>query len=198
MNTEKKTSSVIQISRPARKGDICVLIEHESSESKHVVELQKTLQTHFNGELNDSVHLTCMRFEVPNDFVQSDIMRKLIQLLSTFASFPIEAEDLILSYHFFWKMRLLRWRVSAGPELQRLRWNLEKTITRFGGITHYINAGSWNYGIVTGLHNVDEMDINYPIDGVEFPCHIFNAKTARISQILGPGKFKLLETVPLL
>lgn len=195
---KSNTPTLVQISRPARKGDICILVEHEAGELDYIRNLQKTLQDHFKGDFNESVHLTCLRFEVPNDYVQEEILRKLVGILSTFAAFPIESEDLIIGYHPFWQMQLLRWRVIAGPELQRLRWNLEKTVTRFGGVNHYVNSGDWNYGIVTALHNVIETEIAYPIEGVHFPCHVFHARTARISQILGPGKFKLLETIPLL
>ena len=55
-----------QSPRVARPGDVCILLEPDVNEIPRLRWLQRELQTSFGGRMQERVHFTCQRFELPD------------------------------------------------------------------------------------------------------------------------------------
>jgi hypothetical protein len=51
--------------RPARAGDICILLLPDDDEMSRLNEHQRFLTSHFGGQIHQTVHLTVQRFAPP-------------------------------------------------------------------------------------------------------------------------------------
>jgi hypothetical protein len=183
--------------RTARPGDVCVLLEPAEEEIIELRQRQMNLQARFGGRLHERVHLTCQRFELPDEGLLPGLIQRLRGALVVVRPFPIVAVSPVQSYHRFWGSRLLRWRIRGSGELRRLGIIVEDTLVTAGVRPHFAVASGWEPTVVTALEAVPEVDLDHRPQGILFPHHLFVARQAVLSRIRGRGEFEILETIRL-
>jgi hypothetical protein len=143
------------------------------------------------------VHLTCQRFELPDEGLLPGLIQHLRGALVAVRPFPIVAVSLVQSYHGFWDSRLLRWRIRGSGELRRFGLIVEDALAAAGITSHYSIASGWEPTRVTALEAIPEVDLGRQPEGISIPHHLFVARQVVLSRIRGRGDFEILETVQL-
>jgi hypothetical protein len=183
--------------RTAQPGDVCLLLEPGEEEITELRQRQVDLQARFGGRAHERVHLTCQRFELPDDALLPGLIRRLRRALVAFRPFPIVAVSLVQSCHRFWGSRLLRWRIRGSNELRRFGIMVEDTLVAVGVRPHFAVASGWEPTVVTALEAIAEVDLDGHLGHMPFPHHLFVARRAVLSRIRGRGEFEILETIRL-
>jgi hypothetical protein len=183
--------------RTAQPGDVCVLLEPAEGEIDELRQRQVALQARFGGRPHERVHLTCQRFELPDEGLLLGLIEHLRRALVAVRSFPIVAVSLVQSYHRFWGSRLLRWRIQASGELRRLGIIVEDTLVDVGIRPHFAVASGWVPTVVTALEAIPEVDLDRQPQGVSFPHHLFVVRRVVLSRIRTRGEFEILDTIRL-
>jgi hypothetical protein len=183
--------------RAARPGDVCVLLEPAEEEIDELQQRQVALQARFGGRPHERVHLTCQRFELPDEGLLLGLIQHLRRALVAVRPFPIVAVSLVQSYHRFWGSRLLRWRIQYPDDLRRFGLIVEDALAAAGITPHFSVASGWKPTLVTALEAIPEADLDRQPEGISFLHHLFVARQVVLSRIRGRGEFEILETVQL-
>jgi hypothetical protein len=156
-----------------------------------------SLQALFGGRPQERVHLTCQRFELPDERLLPSVVRRLRSELAAVQPFPVVAVSLVQLTHPFWGSRLLRWRIGGSDDLRRLGTIVEGTLVALGITPHFSVALGWKPTLVTALEAVPEVDLDRYRGDVAFPHHLFVARQVVLSLIKGRGEFEILGTIRL-
>jgi hypothetical protein len=183
--------------RTARPGDVCVLLEPAEGEIDELRQRQVGLQARFGGRLHERVHLTCQRFELPDEGLLPGLIQHLRRVLVAVRPFPIVAVSLVQSYHPFWDSRLLRWCIQYPNDLRRFGLIVEDVLIAAGITPHFSVASGWEPTLVTALEAIPEVSIDRHPGGISFPHHLFVARWVVLSRIRARREFEILGTVQL-
>jgi hypothetical protein len=183
--------------RIARPGDVCVLLEPAEDEIADLRQRQAALQARFGGRPQERVHLTCQRFELQDERLQTDLIRLLRSGLAVVRPFPIVAVSLVQLEHPFWRSRLLRWRIQPSDDLRRLGRIVERALGAVGIRPHFSSASGWEPTLLTALDGIPEVDLERYRDDILFPHHLFTARRVVLSRIRGYRQFEILGTIRL-
>ncbi|RMH68382.1 MAG: hypothetical protein D6675_16220 [Gemmatimonadetes bacterium] len=181
--------------RTAIPGDICVLLEPDEVELELVRTKQKSLQAIFGGHFHSRVHLTCQRFALPDDQLQSELIHHLRERLMTYPPFTLTAVSLISFYAEFWQSYLLRWKIRTTEPLHRFRLTVEEALHKIDITPHY--PSNWNPTLVTALEEISILKTERYLAAMNFPYQLFRVRQVVLSKINGVNNFEILETIPL-
>ena len=183
--------------RTAKPGDVCVLLEPSEDEVVGLRQRQMSLQALFGGRPHERVHLTCQRFELPDERLLPDVMRRLRSQLVAVGPFPIVAVSLVQLDHSFWQSRLLRWRIQGTGDLRRFGMIVEDVLVTMGVTPHFLPTSGWEPTQVTALEAIPEVNLDSYLGDMVFPQHLFVARQVVLSRIRDREDFEILETVQL-
>jgi hypothetical protein len=187
----------MNLHRTAQPGDVCLLLEPAEEEIDELRQRQVGLQARFGGRLHERVHLTCQRFELPDEGLLPGLIQHLRRALVAVRPFPIVVVSLVQSYHPFWDSRLLRWRIQYPDDLGRFGLIVEDALDAAGITPHFSVRSGWKPTLVTALEAIPEVNLDRHPGGISFPHHLFVARRVVLSRIRGRGEFEILETVQL-
>lgn len=183
--------------RTAQPGGVCVLLEPAEEEIAELRQRQVALEASFGGRPHERVHLTCQRFELPDETLPLGLVQHLRRALVAVRPFPIVAVSLVQSYHRFWGSRLLRWRIQYADDLRRFGLIVEDALAAAGITPHFSVASGWEPTLVTALEAIAEVDLDGHLSHMPFPHHLFVARWAVLSRIRARGEFEILEKIRL-
>jgi len=187
----------LNLHRTAQPGDVCVLLEPAEEEIAELRQRQTALQARFGGRPHERVHLTCQRFELPDEALPLGLVQHLRRALVAVRPFPIVAVSLVQCYHSFWGSCLLRWCIQYPKDLRRFGLIVEDALIAAGVTPHFSVASGWEPTLVTALEAIPEMDLDRHPGSISFPHHLFVVQRVVLSRIRGRGEFEILETVQL-
>ena len=179
--------------RPARFGDICVLLEPTKEEEiLHLRQRQMSLQSLFGGILIENVHLTCERFACQdNDLIQS-FGQNLTRALAIVEPFPFTTLSLQTLYSPLRQTNILKWSVPVTENLQRFVAIVEQTLLATGIPPLY--PSGFVSSLVAALRGVPELSPDELSNYNVFPHHLFTAGKVALSRISGLNEFEILAT----
>jgi hypothetical protein len=178
--------------RPARPGDTFVLLLPAADEIAGLCERQKSLQSRFGGRPHEPVHLTCQRFELPEERPLPSLLDRLRLKLAGVPAFPIVATSIVQMEHPFWETRLLRWQIRGTRALRHFVALVDECLVEMGIRPHYPLTREWGPGLVTALEQIPKLDPDRELDGLDFPHPLFTARQVVISRIKGQKQFEVL------
>ncbi|MFQ5856772.1 MAG: hypothetical protein ACE5LU_14150 [Anaerolineae bacterium] len=179
--------------RPARFGDICVLLEPtQKEEIKLLRQRQTPLQSLFGGILIEDVHLTCQRFACQDKHLMQGFVQNLTRALAIVEPFPFTALSLKMLYSPLRQTNILKWHVQVTENLQRFVAIVEHTLLATD-ITPLYPSGFVS-SLVAALRGVPELNSNNLSDHNVFPHHLFAADKVVLSKINGLNEFETLAT----
>jgi hypothetical protein len=179
--------------RPARFGDICVLLEPtQKEEVNHLRQRQMALQSRFGGIPIENVHLTCQRFACQdNDRIRS-FVQNLTRALAPVEPFPFTALSLKTLYSPLRQTNILKWFVPVTENSQRFVATVEQTLLATGIPPLY--SPGFVSSLVAALRGVPELSPDELSNHNVFPHHLFTAGKVTLSKISGLNEFEILAT----
>lgn len=182
--------------RPAAKGDICVLLEStRPAEHRRLQQHQYALQARFGGKLINHVHLTAQRFVCPDPQQFERFVAQLEKELVDVRPFELTAIAMQTLYVAVLNANLLKWRVEANADLKNLNRTLEQTL-RASGITPLYVPGAIST-LVSALHDVPDLTETELVHTEPFPLPLFTVETLIFSQIENASTFSDLTSIQL-
>jgi hypothetical protein len=200
---KRSESSVFHI-RPARRGDICILLEStDETEIAQMRRQQRALQAMFGGVPVEPVHLTCQRFEVPGEGRSlSEISSNVHEFIHDFAAcimdvtpFSFTALSLQTLYVPALRSNMLKWQVRKTNALRHFVALAGRELARAGLVSLYVPGAIAS--LVTALKGVPMLTSEDFAQVNEFPYHLFTANRVVLSRIRGPDDFEILATFAL-
>jgi hypothetical protein len=182
--------------RPARPGDICVLLAPSAEETLQVVRpRQLYLQRLFGGEVADFVHLTCQRFLIQDEWLPN-VVQQLRTQGATIQPFSMVATSLVQWRAGAGHGRSLRWGIALTRDLRRVGALISGVLAKTGAAPLY--AAGWHSTMVIALEDINELTIdpNFLADQ-SFPFPLFMAQQLVLTRIKAIGQYETLDTIPL-
>lgn len=183
--------------RPARPGDICVLLRPIGADVVELHRRQRELQASFGGRVHRPVHLTCQRFRLGDRRPRREVIASLVAALEETKPLAVHAASLVVMEHGFWQSRLLRWRVQSRLELKLLGRRLEQVLSSEGIRPHFPLMRGWLPRYVTALEDVPEGEFDAAEGERSFPCRLFEARRMVFSAVEERRRFRILGRVRL-
>ena len=182
--------------RPAKFGDICVLLEPtQEEEINQLRQRQISLQSLFRGIPIEDVHLTCQRFACQDEYLLQRFAQNLTRPLATVEPFPFTALSLRTLHSPLRQTNILKWHVQVTEDLRRFVAIVEHTLLATG-ITPLYPSGFVS-SLVAALRGVSELSSDDLSSYNAFPHHLFTAGKVVLSKINGLNEFEILATIPL-
>lgn len=180
--------------RPARNGDICVLLEPiDQAEIDLLLRHQETLRKIFAGRPISPIHLTCQRFESQGYSTLQKMMRDLETALSDFQPIPITALSLVPMFSKFRQTNILKWQILLTKQLQRFCSTLGNLLIAAGVSSLY--PPGWASDLVTALENINEINPDSHLSLIQYPHHLFTIRQVTFSKIKDQNRFNILEKI---
>ena len=182
--------------RPAKFGDICVLLEPtQEEEINHLRQRQMSLQSLFGGIPIQDVHLTCQRFACQDEHLLQGFVQNLTRPLAIIEPFLFTALSLKTLHSPLRQTNILKWHVQVPEDLRRFVAIVEHTLLATG-ITPLYPSGFVS-SLVAALRGVSELSSDDLSSYNAFPHHLFTADKVVLSKINGLNEFEILATIPL-
>ena len=182
--------------RPARFGDICVLLEPtQEEEINRLRQRQMSLQSLFGGIPIEDVHLTCQRFACQDNNLMQGFVQNLTRALAIFELFPFTALSLKTLYSPLRQTNILKWSVPVTENLQRFVAIVEQTLLATGIPPLY--PPGFVSSLVAALRGVPELSPDELSNYNGFPHHLFTVGKVALSRISGLNEFEILATFQL-
>lgn len=178
-------------------GDIFVLVEPAQSETAVLHQKQKFLQSVFGGQLHKRIHLTCQRFELPDDRYLNEVIQQLKAKMERIQPFQLISDSLVHIYAPFWQSHLLRWQIQETEDILYLGELIEDGLRAAGIMPHFPQTSSRKPTLVTALEEVSRTAFEQHLDEIAFPQYLFTARHIVLSKIVGQAEFKILKAIPL-
>jgi len=177
--------------RPARAGDICILLLPDEDELTRLNKHQRFLASHFGGQIHPSVHLTVQRFAPPThpnlqsfDFAQDkSLILNLADTLSHFSPLTFTALSSFSIYSNFKNSHIVKWEIAETDELRRYVALTDRALDEVGVSLSERYADDWISTWVTALDGVTNTAITGEKIGVKYPHHLFTARQIWFSEI---------------
>lgn len=182
--------------RPARLGDICVLLEPtQKEEINHLRQRQLSLQSLFGGTPIEDVHLTCQRFACQDEHLVQGFVQTLTRALAIVEPFPFTALSLKTLDSPLRQTNILKWHIQITQTLQRFVSIAEHTLLATGITPLYLSG--FVSSLVAALRGVPELNSDDLPSYSVFPHHLFTAGKVVLSKINGLNEFETLATIRL-
>ncbi|MCB0106942.1 MAG: hypothetical protein KDE53_13570 [Caldilineaceae bacterium] len=180
--------------RPAQVGDICLLIEPDPQTNiAPLRSYQASLHTRFGGCPTRHVHLTCQRFCGGKESRLDQSLSAIEQLSSLLMPLPLNAVALHTLPVPILQTTTLKWQIDVTSELLAFNEAVEDALRRADFIPQY--APGFTSNLVTALQDIADDLQDDGLADPQLPYHLFDAQKVVVSQICGPGKFKILAKI---
>lgn len=182
--------------RPAKLGDICVLLEPvQKTEIDGLHQRQKLLQSSFGGVPIKRIHLTCQRFACQDEQQLKNLQKHMCGLMAGLKPFSLTALSLRTLYVPIRQTNILKWEIEETDELRQFVAVLEQALVSVG-IKPLYRTGFVS-SLLAALKEVPELDEISLAKYGGFPYHLYNGEQIVLSQICGPNEFKTVSILPL-
>ena len=179
--------------KPARPGDICILLEpNDAAEVNALRQRQLELQQHYGGQVMEPVHVTCQRFVLANPEQYPALVAQLSSLAASYQHFEVSAQGLVPLYSNYRQVHILKWEILREARLVSFSAQLER-ILEITGITSLYPPG-WVSTLVTALEDISALALGEPCL-FEEPYKLFTPRILTLSKIHGPSEFEILEQI---
>jgi len=178
--------------RPARAGDICILLLPDDDELTRLNEHQRFLASHFGGQIHQAVHLTVQRFAPPTHSHLQSLIFNLADTLSHFSSLTFTALSSFSIYSNFKQSHIVKWEIAETDELRRYVSLTDRALDEISVSLTERYANDWNSTWVTAIDGVTNTAITGEQIGVKYPHHLFTARRIWFSEIKGANEFEVL------
>lgn len=188
--------------RPARVGDICILLLPDEDELTRLNEHQRFLASHFGGQIHPAVHLTVQRFAPPirsNLQPRSALLRGQASLISFLAEklvvtppLSFDALSSFAIYSNFKNNHIVKWEIAATDELRRYVSLTDSALDEVGVSLDERYDNDWISTWVTALDGVTNTEITGEQIGVKYPHHLFTARRIWFSEIKEGNEYEVL------
>jgi len=181
--------------RPAEKGDICVLLEStRPTEHRRLQQQQSALQAQFGGEPVAHVHLTVQRFTCLDSQLQH-FTTQLEQELAGVRPFRLTAVALQTLFVGGLDSNFLKWRIEVTADLKRLNRLVERALQVSGIPSLYVPGAITT--LVSALRDVRELTETELAQAGPFPLPLFTVETLIFSRIESATTFNDLASLRL-
>ena len=182
--------------RPAKLGDICVLLEPTNKvEIDQLRQHQLSLQAKFGGTLVQQHHLTCQRFASQDKQLLKNFQKNITSILATMKPFSLTALSLQTLYLPIRQTNILKWNIEVTDELRQFVAAVEQALTDLR-IKPLYKPGFVS-SLLAALEGVPDLDEESLTQYRGFPHHLYHGERMILSQICGPNEFKTLASIPL-
>lgn len=182
--------------RPAAKGDICVLLEStRPAEHRRLRQHQAALQSRFGGEPVAHVHLTVQRFTCLDPQQFQHFTTQLEHKLADVQPFELTAIAMQTLFVEGLHSNFLKWRIEVNPSLERLCQVIERAL-HAAGITSLYVPGAIST-LVSALREAPELSEAALIHAEPFPLPLFTVETLLFSRIENATTFSDLTSIQL-
>ena len=192
MSEELKRARSIHI-RPARIGDICLLLEPAREEEIHQLrQHQAILQSLFGGVPIEEIHLTCHRFECRDELIGNLItgLENDFRMVCPIALKALSIETLHVPVR---QTNILKWRIEVSKALEEFVAIVERRVVAAGAQPLYM-AGFVS-SLVAALRGVAKLEKDAGDRYGELPYHLFTGEKVVLSKIEGANEFDVLATI---
>ncbi|MBI3943241.1 MAG: hypothetical protein HY326_09535 [Chloroflexi bacterium] len=180
--------------RPAKPGDICVLLEPSAKEEISLLHrYQLSLQSQFGGKLIHPVHLTCQRLELPKESRLAELVERIEQVAASSQPFPLMALATTPLFSSFRGFNILKWQIELTGNLRTFIFAVTEALHASGAIPLY--RPGWVPTLITALEDIEASEVDRRLHDSLFPYPLFNACRVEISRIKGPTDFETLAEV---
>lgn len=183
--------------RPARAGDICILLLPDDDELTRLNEHQRFLASHFGGQIHQAVHLTVQRFAPPTHHNLQSLISFLAKKLTFTPPLSFTALSSFSIYSNFKQSHIVKWEIAATDELRRYVSLTDRALDEVGISLTERYANDWISTWVTALDGVTNTKITGEQIGVKYPHHLFTARRIWFSEIKGANEFEVLAKAEL-
>jgi hypothetical protein len=192
MSEESKRARNVHI-RPARIGDLCLLLEPVREEEIHQLQQhQVMLQSLYGGIPIEKIHLTFHRFTC-----RDELARGLITSLENgFRRTPpiaIQAIGIETLYIPALQTSVLKWRIEVAKALENFVAIAERGIVAQGIQSLYVTG--FVSSLVTALRGVAKLEKDDYDRYDALPYHLFTGEKVILSRIEGVNRFETLATI---
>jgi len=193
--------------RPARAGDICILLLPDEDEMSRLNEHQRFLASHFGGQIHQAVHLTVQRFAPPPHSNlqphsaslrgQASLILNLADPLSHFSPLTFTALSSFSIYSNFKNSHVVKWEIAATDELRRYVALTDRALDEMGVSLSERYADDWISTWVTALDGVTNTGLTGDRIGITYPHHLFTARRIWLSEIKEGNRYEVLAKADL-
>ena len=181
--------------KPARPGDICILLEPgDPAEINALLQRQLELQQHYGGQVMEPVHVTCQRFVLANPEQYPALVAQLSSLAASYQHFEVSAQGLVPLYSDYRQVHILKWEILREAGLVSFSAQLEHVLEAIGFTSLY--PPGWVSKLVTALEDISAPDRDEP-RLFEEPYKLFTPRILTLSRIHGPSEFEILDQIRL-
>lgn len=180
---------------PPKPGTLFVLLTpSDEEEIQQLRQRQEELQRLVGGEPIEPVHLTCQKFELPDDEMILSFSERLETTLDHVTPFAVTAFSACPMYSEFRGSHILKWEVFAGDMLTLACNCIEATIEAHDGSSYY--EPGWTPSLVTALRDIPRGSVKAKLRAVDFPYPLFTANHVVISRFEATSQFETLYEFP--
>ncbi len=178
--------------RPARVGDICILLLPDEDELTRLNEHQRFLASHFGGQIHPAVHLTVQRFAPPAHSNLQPLISILVNKLTNAPHLSFTALSSFSVYSNFKHCHIVKWEIAATDELRRYVSLTDSALDEVGVSLAERYDNDWISTWVTALDGVTNTEITGEQIGVKYPHHLFTARRIWFSEIKDGNEYEVL------
>lgn len=183
--------------RPAKPGDICILLLPDLNEVPSLRLKQKDLISKYGGKAHETIHLTAQRFDMDKKSLP-EFIYALHQGFDSYPAFSIYAKGLVQIFHPYWNTCLIRWQIQQNEELIKFGEVLESLILLNKSVPHYRAAVGWQPSMVTAVENTRKVGEGKTLEKFDQPKYLFFCKRIVVSEILGLNQFNIIDEFEML
>lgn len=184
--------------RTAQSGDVFVLLTPAHNDDYEVRRRQRALQATLGGRITEPAHLTCQRFEVPDDQELTTVLAALKAALQPLPAIPLTATGFIPFFSRFRQNNILKWSIQEQPTLRQLGALLESTLVQARATPHFRYSAGWVATLITALEGLPDMPDDSKLDTTHFPYDLFVARDVLVTQLQEHREFETIMRFPLL
>lgn len=183
--------------RKAKAGDLCVMLLPDEADAGRLRQQQIEFRRYFSGHTITPVHLTCERFNLPDEAALPAIVEQLAALAQTTHPFPIEAVSLFtLPARHPSERAVLKWQAPVDNSLAQLVTAVEEILDNSDANRYYDVFGDQRG--VTFLTKIEELDVTPILATLTLPQLLFQANELLLSRIIKhPGQYETVARFPL-
>lgn len=185
--------------RPAITGDYFLTAVPTGDDARAVHLLQREIAAATGGSVEEYVHLTLQRFEVPDGCDCEQLIGAVETAVRSAPPADVIASSLFATYHRYFQSQSVRWRVDPTPDLGRLTLQSAQAILHKGGVSHWPNAEAPLAQFMTAvwLPAKDPDADPPPIPDSQlagYPRRLMTVSHIEVTKLVGEKTFETLRT----
>ena len=180
--------------RPATTGDHFLIAIPVGEDLERLKAYQTDLAAAVGGEVEEDIHLTLQRFEIP---AGKDVGKVIDAIQSAIGAGPapdVIATTLVVTFHSYFKKHSVRWLIEATPDLGRLTLQSAQSIMHQGGKSHWPNAEASISQFMTAVWM--EQEANVPESYLQaYPHRLMSVSHLEVTHLVADHKFETLKVI---